>query len=378
LILFLQRSRFDAISSAVSARLAILLATCCAFVACTRTPERAAPPPGSEQPVALEAAPQSDAGDWARHVGSADPVHAGARDGALEARAAVMNDDAEDSDELADVVRLVYRMRFTMPSSFHDRSPAVAAPAGELQVDASQTRLRARFVGPGWPVQEGSEVRLRADLPGVYLFDGHGGRSLGPGQLAWWFEGQLNGRAQTMVGVRKNYGRQPATPLEVPALCMLLAEWSNEPRNWLVPRCLLGSPPPGFKLGAWSADLTAVVPMQVPRRVLRADQAKPPQLALPPASAGWLEAPAVARLAPLRPDPLESRGALVIENHTETRAVVIAQGVALGWVDAGATLRVDGLRAGFYRVGAIRPLGILRMAPNLVHVPGLIAIGPSE
>jgi hypothetical protein len=83
-------------------------------------------------------------------------------------------------------------------------------------------------------------------------------------------------------------------------------------------------------------------------------------------------------MQPLRPDAVESRGALVVENRTDTRAVVIAGGVAIGWVDAGATLHVDGLRAGFYRVGAFRPLGLQRMAPKLVHVPGGIVIGKTE
>jgi hypothetical protein len=368
------------------ARRLIVLASCCALAACSRESERAAPPPAASTP--LEAEPQVDAGDWARHVGTAEPVAPRTPHDApaLEARAAVMNDDSEDSDELAAVVRLVYRVRFDIPGSFRDRPPPVVAPAGELHVDVGEARMRARFVGPGWPVQDGSEVRLRADLPGVYLFDGHGGRSLGSGQLAWWFEGQVTGRVQAIVGIRKDYvyewnvlrNRQPAAPLEVGPLCMLLGEWSNQPRNALVPRCLIGSPPPGFRLGPWSAELTAVVPMQLPRRALRADEAKPPQLVKPPASAGWLEAPAIERMQPLRPDAGESRGALVVENRTDTRAVVIAGGVALGWVDAGATLRVDGLRAGFYRVGAFRPLGILRTAPKLVHVPGELVIGKTE
>ena len=64
-----------------------------------------------------------------------------------------------------------------------------------------------------------------------------------------------------------------------------------------------------------------------------------------------------------------------VENRTDTRAIVIAQGVALGWVDAGQSLRVDGFTPGYYRVGAIRPLGVLRMPPRLVRVPGTLVIG---
>jgi hypothetical protein len=371
----LQRLRFDAIWCAMRARPGmfgglLLLA----LVACGGKPEHHASPPAVEAPKSEP--PQIDAGDWARNVGSAEPAR-GAHAAAPEPRAAVMNDDAEDSDELTEVVRLVYRVHFSVPASFHDRATKVDAPAGELHIDASDRRLRARFIGPGWPVQDGSEVRLRADMPGVYLFDGRGGRSLGAGQLAWWWEGQMNHRAQAVVGVWKDYHQHPSE-LEVPALCMLLGEWSSQPREWIIPRCHEGSPPPGWRLGPWNAELTAIVPMQLPRRVLRADEVKPPALGAAADSAIWLEAKAVESIVPSRADPGEARGALAIENRTDTRAVVLAQGVAVGWVDASAKLRIDGLRAGFYRVGAIRPLGILRMAPRLVHVPGELVIGKTD
>ena len=54
-----------------------------------------------------------------------------------------------------------------------------------------------------------------------------------------------------------------------------------------------------------------------------------------------LEAEALERLRPLRRPKAHARGALEVENRTDTRAIVIAQGVALGWVDAGQTLRVE-------------------------------------
>jgi hypothetical protein len=43
--------------------------------------------------------------------------------------------------------------------------------------------------------------------------------------------------------------------------------------------------------------------------------------------------------------------------------------------DAGRSLRIDGLAPGDYRVGAIRPLGVLRMPPRLTRVPGTLVIG---
>ena len=84
--------------------------------------------------------------------------------------------------------RVVYRVTLWVPRSLGVADDDVPSPTAELFVDVSQDRLRARFAG-SWPVPAGSEVRLRRDEPGVYVFDGEGGRSLGPGQLAQWFEG---------------------------------------------------------------------------------------------------------------------------------------------------------------------------------------------
>jgi hypothetical protein len=372
--------RIDAIWCAMRRRSAVVVTSlACALVwACSDEPRAAAPAPAAArqaEAVREDARADADAGNWARNVAvvEGEPGTEGGRTAHAAARAAVMPDDSEDTDEPTAVTRLVYSMSFSVPGSFRDRRAPVSAPAGELHVDVSTARLRARFVGPGWPAADGSEVRLRADLPGVYLFDGQGGRSLGAGQLASWFEGRGDSKAQALVAVRHDYG-PPKKPIEVGLLCALLAEWAHQPRAAVMSRCAAGVPPPGFRIGPWKADLTAVVPMELPRRTLRADEVAPPARTVERTSFGWLELPALGRLLPLRPEPGDATGALEVENQTDTRAVVLAQGVPVGWVDAGATLRLSGLHAGVYRVGAIRPLGVLRMRPKLVRVPGRVVM----
>jgi hypothetical protein len=69
---------------------------------------------------------------------------------------------------------------------------------------------------------------------------------------------------------------------------------------------------------------------------------------------------------------------LVVENLSPTRVLMIAQGVPLGWVDAGETLTIGGFAPGFYRIGGVRPLGILRMPPKLIRIPGEITLGHTD
>jgi hypothetical protein len=286
-----------------------------------------------------------------------------------------MPDDVEDSDEPVAIGRLVYRVSFYVPASFRDHRVGVRAPAGELHVDVSANRLRARFIGPGWPVPEGSEVRLRSDLPGVYLFDARGGRSLGAGQLAAWFEGREAKKMQSVAGVLRDNAPPAAKPIPTGLLCALFAEWAHQEREGLAYRCDGGSLPPGFRVGPWSGELTAVVPMEIPRRELRADEAEPPKPIAARGGAVLLEPAAMARVPSSRVLPGSAPASLLVDNYTDTRAVLIAQGVAIAWIDSGQSLRIDGFNPGSYLIGAIRPLGILRMTPKLVRIPGELAIG---
>lgn len=334
-----------------------------------------------------------EAADWATRVGQSPlskPSPDDVRDSEqrarqtprADARAAVASDATEDSAELVDARRLVYRVSFIVPHALQDRNARVAPAAGELHIDASLQRLRARFVGPGWPVPEGVEIRLRPDVPGVYLFDASGGRSIGPGQLASWFEGRELGEPQSLVRVRREYGDRSHEPTPGHLVCMLLAEWARQPREALEHRCAGASPVPGFRFGPFSAELTAVVPLQLPRYALRADEIDAPA-PLPAQSFGRM-LDSFEHLPPLRapksPEPMADaasteRGALEVVNHTDTRAIVIVQGVPIGWLEAGVRATFEGFVPGLYRIGAIRPLGILRLSPKPISIPGTLLIG---
>jgi hypothetical protein len=288
-----------------------------------------------------------------------------------------MSDASEDSSAPIPVTRLVYRVNFVVPPAFRERHMPLTPPAGELHVDVSIDRLRARFVGPGWPVQEGARVRLRSDVPGVYLFDGAGGRPLAPGRLAAWFEGRPTGRVRSRVRVRREFGRRKqAKVAESEPLCSLLAEWTNQPREDVERRCAGGALPPGFRFGPWSAELTAIVPMRLPRYAMRADHVDAPEPIAPVHGHAMLDRLGLAGIEPVAAPPEGTQpGPLRLVNRTDTRAVVVAQGAPVAWVDAGARFDLEGLSPGTYRIGALRPLGVLRMAPRRIQVPGEFIIG---
>lgn len=357
-----------------AAAIPLLVCTLCA--SCSEGPS----PARRREPLPPPPHAIADAGAWATRIAPASSSAKGAARSAGSVhlpRAAVMGDEVEASDETVFAGRLVYRVSFAVPPSFRDHRAVVQAPAGELHIDVSMNRLRARLLGPGWPVDEGAEIRLRSDLPGVYLFDGRGGRALGAGQLAAWFEGREGQRAQAGVGVRREYGPAPELQRPVPGqlVCALLAEWGHQKREPMLHRCDVGTLPPGFHVGPWSGELTAVVPMQLPRRTLRADEHEPPARVPIRTARALLEPSVIAKLQPARPVDAPAPAQLSVENRTETRAIVLAQGVAVGWLDAGQTLVIDGFAPGYYRIGAVRPLGIMRTPPRLVRVPGALVLG---
>lgn len=293
---------------------------------------------------------------------------------AWQVRRAVMDDHTEGARANVSARRLVYRVAFSVPPAFRERRADMAPPAAELQVDMSPDRLRARFVGPGWPFARGVEVRLRADLPGVYLFDGQGGRSLGPGELAAWFEGKRFGEAHSTPRVRREYGAGGDAGSE--PLCALIAEWTAQKREDLLPRCAGGAIPPTFSFGPWRAELTAMVPIALPGSALRGDEREPPVAILPVTSGTTLAPSDLARVAPARASDVgTSLGALEVDNHAgDTRVVVLVDGVPIGWVDAGHQARFEGLFAGTHRVGAVRPLGVVRVPPRALRVPGKLVL----
>jgi len=349
-------------------------------LACSTGP---AEPTPAEHELPPPPKPIPEATDWAARVGK-PPITQPPTQPLVhpEVRTAVAADSTEDSTELVAARRLVYRVNLLVPHSLQDRHAHVSAAAGELHIDASLQRLRARFVGPGWPVNEGVEVRLRPDVPGVYLFDSLGGRSIGPGQLAAWFEGRTAYDArevQSHVRIRREYRARASEISPGHLMCMLLAEWTNQPREAVQHRCFGMSPPQGFRFGPFSAELTAVVPLSLPRYALRADDVDAPEPIAPAAWGAMLDT--FDHLKPLRADPPDADAgasgpaALEVANYTDTRAIIIVQGVPIGWVAAGERARFTGFVPGLYRIGALRPLGILRMPPRPVRIPGSLALG---
>lgn len=347
----------------------LLLAALTWLCGCGDSPD---PALAGARPVAPAAPRQVVPADWATAV---HPAGEAPRRGNQRVIApATLSDDAYADDTPERVRRLVYRVSFVVPRSFRHRRKAIRPVSGELHLDVASERLRATFVGPGWPIHDGTQIRLRADAPGVYIFDGDGGRWLGPGRMAMWFEGKPVGTVRSSVRVRREFGKLDADGPGA-LVCALLAEWTNQPRDNLEPRCRGGSLPPGFRFGPWQAEITAVVPLTLPRRALRADETDPPLPIDAPRGAPVLAATERARLEPRRPEPDAPLQRLKLQNDSPTRLIVIAQGIPVAWLDAGEKLTLDGLMPGLYRVGAIRPFGILNQVPKGQAVPGELLFG---
>jgi hypothetical protein len=370
---------------------------------CSSSPDRSRSQPSSQAATGIAARPRheqhTDAsaaraaeGSWAQNVGApaSPPQSPNAAERKIEP--ATLLDPEYASSELLGVRRVVYRLTVAVPAHLRQVKPQVSAPAGELLLDVGDHRLRARFVGPGWPVDEGSEVRLRGDVPGVYLFDADGGRPLSPGQLSTWFEGYSPGmRTRSELSILKDYNPAPS---EGPGdlLCAFLAEWTGNPRDEVLRRCT-GFLPPGFRFGAWSAELTAIVQTSVPRYELRGDAADPPRLWPRRPDPQLIEAGAVSRIRALplraRPEPsarpLETPAAvsgserlpLILDNRTPARLVAVVQGVPIGWVNAYTRVRFYGLAEGLYEVAALRTSTGSVQGSGLVGVPGELQIARS-
>jgi hypothetical protein len=298
---------------------------------------------------------------------------------------AATTDHEYANDEPVAARRFVYRVAMTVPAGLGTGGDHIALPSAELFIDVSEDRLRARFAGPGWPVPAGSEVRLRRDRPGVYVFDDEGGRPLEPALMAEWFEGGHVSRRGPPLRVMPPYvPRRRASdpepePEDIPGslICAFLAEWSAEDYDNVLRRCERGAPF-SFRIGFWRAEQTAGVPVDLPRSALRADEGGPPGRVPSDTSRAFLEPAALARLTPrgtvepVEPDaPPEG---LAVSNESPTRAIVTVDGILVGWVDAGARALFVGLTPGDHEVGAIRPLGGVVRPGRMMHVPGLLRL----
>ncbi|MGF1464648.1 MAG: hypothetical protein ACFCGT_00815 [Sandaracinaceae bacterium] len=345
---------------------------------CTEEPAPE-PPPFEDQELAAQVY-ESDPGAELDEVPAVPerPVRprAAEEEAALRREPARRSDPAYAGDTPVAARRYVYRVGLRLPQVVGERQDPVAAPAAELVIDATPARLRARLVGRGWPVHPGAEIRVREEPIGTYVFDGAGGRPLPPGRLASWFEGQ-DGPVSTpriyiaTLAPRRRHASGPDPSGRL--VCALLAEWAGEPRAPFARRCAHGAPP-RFRLGAWHAEQTALLPLELPRRALRADDGDPPPPLQDRAAGLLLDREALARLRPGRPAEGPG-GALRVRSRASTRVILALQAVPVAWVDPGAQIALPGLAPGRHELGAVRPLGGVVLPGTPVEVPGTVVLG---
>lgn len=301
------------------------------------------------------------------------PDEGGAVGGGYRALPAFAPDDPFAEGEPVHARRLVYRLTPLVPEAFGPSRRAPVRPSAELVVDVSDNRLRGRFQGEGWPVADGAEVRIRRDQPGAYVFDARGGRPLGPGQMAAWFEGGQV-RRYPRVHIRGPKAEAQEGPGNL--MCRLLAEWANHPTDTLERRCGKGGAPSAFRLGPWRADRTADVAFERPASSLRADHLEPPDRPSSPDGPVSLTSLGLERLRPFFELPADEPGPrpLVVRNDGDARALIVIEGAPVGWLEAGEQATFELPMAGMYRLGAMRPLGSAVLREKRVRVPGELTL----
>jgi len=270
----------------------------------------------------------------------------------------------------------VYRVTLRPVGLIGEAPPSIPSPRAELVVDVTDERLRARFTGAGWPLSSEAEVRIREDLPGVYLFDHRGGRPLAEGQLRDWFIGDAVRRESINVRVSPAPSEEQVGAGRL--ICRLLAEWSGQPVNHLMRRCGVGGAPSGFRVGVWIGRRTADVSIRLGRSALRADHHQRPSLATRTERHQRLTSEAIIRrIEPHRPLPsedIDEADPLVLTNDEPTRLIFTVEGVPLAWIPAGTSLQLRGMRSGIYRFAALRPMGSIALRYRLVAVPGQLRV----
>lgn len=363
----------------------LAVCTALALIAC-RQADRAPVQRVAPNPLPPTAAEPERAPSWATEVGKSI-AKASQLSAANRVQPATMVDRAYDSDEQVGIRRLVYRVSIDIPQGLRAPHPPMLPLQMELLLDVGDERLRARFTGPGWPVDDGSEVRLRGDLPGVYLFDGKGGRPVAPAHLSSWFVGD-EGEHPSRVPIQLRAANGPSAEGPSRLVCSLLAEWTSQPRDDLERWCEGGVLMQGFRFGIWIAELTAIVPMTLPRSMLRADSVGSPRTPTPnPAVRMLVDARDISRLEPIVVKPKSDLPAidagslttagLTAVNRSRARMLVVVSGVALAWLQPGAATEFTGFAPGYYRVGAVRPYAQWSGGAGPIVLPGDLIINPN-
>lgn len=366
-----------------------IIATICALVGllCGCNEPRRKPELAPTAPPPLAAADER-APSWATEVGKS-LAHGWQLGAASRVAPATVTDRLFDSDEPVTVRRLVYRATIELPPGVRAPHAPVLPSPSELHLDVAVDRLRGRFVGPSWPVDEGSEIRMRTDAPGVYMFDGNGGRPLAPGHLASWFNGdEGESFPRQSVIMRADPGPSAEGPSEL--VCALIAEWTAHPRQALESWCANGTLIQKFSFGVWKFDLTAIVPMTMPRSQLRADAVSLPKPLRNARHQALLDTRDIERLAPIVVKPHSNNPALALppvdagppgsavlraENRGLTRMLLVVQGVAVAWLQPRAAVEFKGFNPGYYRVSAVRPYAQNAAIPNPMLIPGELQVG---
>ncbi len=346
-------------------RLALGLATL-ALAGCFEPPPEVVPSPPPERPT-RETPPRVIAPEVAESPGLAPQRRRYA--------SALEPDLGYDDDRRIQAHRIIYRFRAVIPSALGQARAGLQPSATELHLLVTTDRARVTFAGAGWPVEPDSELRLRRDRPGAYVFDGSGGRPIGPGQAAHWFEGGPVKR-RPRIWMRHDPARGEDDVGHM--VCRFFAEWANSPVDAIVRSCDDGVPR-WVRVGPYRGTRTADIIVERARHALRADEVDPP----PPIDAWetrYFFAPRrLAQLVPTegsRPRGGEtlSPGPLEIRNGTRARMVITVAGTAIGWANRGESLTVPDLQPGWYWVGGVRPLGALGASGRLVRAPGAVSL----
>jgi len=306
------------------------------------------------------------------------PLDADDADGPYTIRPDFSADLDYAGSELIEARRIVYRFKARVPPLLGPGIDAIPSAASELRLLVTPDRLRASFIGTGWPVHADAELRVRRDQPGTYVFDGDGGRPLGPGQMAQWFDGGPP-RRHVRVWMRVDEARSEADVGHM--VCRFLAQWASASVDALTQQCNDGVPR-WLRLGPYVADRTADVTVTVPRDQLRSDHESPPRRVPGPSAQSYHPVALYRRMHP-RPRPptrFDTAPAepgvdgLHVRNEGRTRMVVTLDGTALGWVDVGASVDFPDVPGGVYMVGGMRPLGGLAARARLARIPGSVTL----